>query len=330
MKKKLLAFILGFTLILTACGASSSFDKAYPEQANEAQSSIAMSEEIGFDEVSKNDMVISEKNSSATSDTKVDMPRKLVKNSNLNLETKEFDKGLPYLLALIEENGGYIQNQSTRNKSLYNKNERFCREATIVARIPAENFEATEDKISENFNITYKNDYIDDITDNYYDTQAHLNTLQLQEKKLLQLLDKAEELSDIIELEKALAECRANIDSFTGKLKRMDNQVVFSTINITLNEVIEYQDSYNAPLTFSEKIKNSFAISGRHLKNFFSGLLFFAIEDLPVIILQIGIIAIVVRFIVVIIKKIKKSIVKKSSIKTTKPEIAENKDIENK
>ena len=326
MKNKLMAIILGLTIVLTSCGASQS-NTARPQSNESIKSDFATSEESFSEEVIvKNNPVTA----GDIDNINTDMPRKLVKNGNMTLETKEFDEGLTYLLTLIEENGGYIQSQSTHNSSLYNKNERFCRNATIIARIPAENFESTEDIISQKFNITYKNDYIDDITDDYYDAQAHLDTLKAQEKKLLELLDKAEDLSDVIELEQALAECRANIDSFTGRLKRMDNQVAFSTVNITLNEVIEYNDSYNTPLTFTEKLKNSFAYSGRHLKNFFSGLLFFIIEDLPVVIIQIALIALIVWAIVIIIKKIRKSMHKKSNNNSEKLEISENNDTKEK
>ena len=39
---------------------------------------------------------------------------------------------------------------------------------------------------------------MDDITDSYYDAQAHLKSLQLQEERLLAILEKADKLEDII------------------------------------------------------------------------------------------------------------------------------------
>ncbi len=336
MKNKLLSLILGFTLILTGCGVTST-DKSYNEEAymqnSTAASDETVSEEPGVtsDSAPKSGMLNNKSNPQSNTQ------RKLVKNSSMNLETKEFDEGMTYLLNLIEENGGYIQSQNTNGNSLYNKNDRFCRSATIIARIPSENLETTQNKISDKFNITYKNDFIDDITDSYYDTEAHLNTLKAQEKKLLELLDKAEELSDVIELEKALAQCRGDIDAFTGRLKRMDNQVAFSTITINLAEVIEYQDSYNAPLTFGEKIKRSFSVSGRHLQNFFSGMLFFIIEDLPLLLIQLVIFGAIILLVVWIIKKIRKSFAGKAPktygsapvnyAEQFKKEVKDNKDI---
>ena len=316
VKRNLAIFILALTLVFTGCGSSS--DNSYNTAA---QSSSAMAkEELSMDSA-ENGFDLKNSPTGALSG-EAETPRKIVKNSTMNMETKEFDDAVPYIVNLVEEKGGYIQSQSTNGSSLYNKGDRYCRNADITARIPAENLEETQIKLGEMFNITYRNDYIDDITDNYYDATARLNTLQKQEEKLMELLDKAENLSDVIELEKALADCRANIDALTGKIKRMDNMVAYSTITMQISEVIEYQDVATVQLTFGKRVKRSFGIGMKQLKNMFSNTFFFILEDLPVVIVTLIIWGTIIWFMVWLVRKI----IRKLKSSKTKEDIKCNKN----
>ena len=138
--------------------------------------------------------------------------------------------------------------------------------------------------------------------------EARLNTLKTQEKKLLELLEKATVLEDIIELEKALSDCRYQIDSYTGQIKRMDNQVAYSTLSLNICEVFEYQEVVNTPETFGEKISDAFKYSGRQIINLLSSTLFFIIEDAPVMLIFFGFWGIVIFLIVLLIRKICRTI----------------------
>ena len=301
VKRNLAIFILALTLIFSGCGASS--DNVHETSA---QSSVAMSEEVSMDVAAEGGL---DRKSTATGvlEQESDTPRKVVKNSRMNMETKEFDDAIPYIINLVEEKGGYIQSQSIDGTSLYN-NGRYCRSANIIARIPAEQLEDTQTQLSKMFNIVNKNDYIDDITDNYYDIVARLNTLKAQETKLLELLDKAQELSDVIELEKALTDCRTEIDATMGRIKRMDNQVAYSTVTMQIDEVIDYQEVNSVPLTFGERVKQSFGIGISQLKEMFINIFFFALEDLPVILVTLLIWGAVIWFAVWVFRKISKKI----------------------
>ena len=88
----------------------------------------------------------------------------------------------------------------------------------------------------------------------------------------------------------------------------MDNQVSYSTITMQIDEVIEYKETTSVPLTFGERVKQSLGIGMNQLKNLFSGLFFFALEDLPVILVTLLIWGAVIWFAVWVFKKISKKI----------------------
>ncbi|MEG1943453.1 MAG: hypothetical protein RR049_06515, partial [Angelakisella sp.] len=57
--------------------------------------------------------------------------RKLIKNAQVLLETKEFDTALPQLIAMIENAGGYIEGQNIDGKSIRNESEYYERTAHL-------------------------------------------------------------------------------------------------------------------------------------------------------------------------------------------------------
>ena len=77
--------------------------------------------------------------------------RKIIKTYNLNAETKEFDTVLTELLALINEHGGYVEQNSISNHTYNTRGERY---ANYTIRIPAEKAEDFVGSIGNLLNVT--------------------------------------------------------------------------------------------------------------------------------------------------------------------------------
>lgn len=262
----LAALLLAVCLALTACGASSgssasstaayaspSMMKAdFAPEAAEAPAAVAMTEAATDDTAAR-------VNSAAGESTPMDSSRKIVRNAWLSLETKEFDTALSSLSALISEKGGYIESQSEDGRSL-RQSGYYSRSASITARVPAEQLDAVISAAGGFCNIVSRSTSSDDITDRYFDSEARLRSLELQEERLLDILSKAEKLDDVITLEQALSEVRYEIESLTASLRRMDSQVAYSTLNIDLSEVVDYQQPSIQPKSFGERIAAAWTV----------------------------------------------------------------------
>lgn len=298
-KKSMLA-ILAVTLtvlaMLTACASSNASDEATPMES--ATSSSASYSGMGAAIIAERGPMVMDATTAMSptpnkSDVVISPDRKIVKHSYLSLETTEFDTALQQILDTISKQGGYIENQSTNGQSLTQRSAYYERSASIQARIPADKLDAVTEAVGGICNITSKNENIDDITDTYFDTQAHLDSLNMQEERLLDILSKAEKLEDVISLEQALADVRYQIESLTATMRRMDSQVTYSYLNLDLQEVVEYQPVESAPKTLGEKIAASFKRSGEKLAWFFEALLLFMIEDLPLIVIWLAIFGVI-------------------------------------
>lgn len=214
--------------------------------------------------------------------------RKIIKHSNLSLETLEFDQALQQISDLIHTKGGYIESQSIDSYgNSYRRNGEYVQErsASIQARIPSEKLDQTISEVGGICNLLSKSESMEDISDQYFDSEARLSTLKLQEERLLEILSKADKLEDVITLEQALSNVRYEIERLTASLKRMDNQVTYSYLYLDLREVVKYNETVSAPRTFGDKLAASFRRGGQNLVNSTQGVILFAAECGPMLLL---------------------------------------------
>ncbi|MEG2204032.1 MAG: DUF4349 domain-containing protein, partial [Oscillospiraceae bacterium] len=176
-----------------------------------------------------------------------------------------------------------------RDRGGYNE-----RSASITARIPAERLDAVIVSVGGLCNVLSNSSSMDDITDRYFDAKAHLDSLSLQEERLLSILAKAEKLEEVITLEQSLSEVRYQIESLTAQLKRMDSQVSTSTLNMELREVVEYQQITDPPKSFGERVAAAWSRSVARVGDWFENLALFVVGDAPVLLLDLALLLLIV------------------------------------
>jgi len=240
-----------------------------------------------------------------TTDTSAEITeRKIIKHGDLNLETKEFDAALEGILKAVSNAGGYIQSQNINGSSLKAKYDYNIRSAVINARIPADKLDEVTASVGSICNVVYQRESIEDITDSYYDVETRLNTLRIQYERLTALLEKATDYDSIIKLTTAISDVQYQIDNYTGKLNRMNNQVSYSYLNINLTEVIEYTAIAETPKTFIQKLADSFKYSGRKIVNACENFLFWIIEEAPLVIINLALLLLIAWIIVKIVTRV--------------------------
>lgn len=166
------------------------------------------------------------------------LERKLIKNGQIDFETENLKKTREDIFTAIKKYGGYISSEN-EFKNTYEIS------SNIAIRLPADNFDKLIEEITvgvERFDR--KEIYIQDVTTEFVDIQARLKTKKELENRYLEILKKANSVTEILEVERQIGELRAEIESFEGRLKYLNNQVSYSTLNVrvyeTLSEHIEF------------------------------------------------------------------------------------------
>ncbi len=164
--------------------------------------------------------------------------RKLIRTVNMSVETREFDSVMDTLERRIVELGGYMESLETYNGSAYS-NYRSNRSASMTARIPADQFNGFLGEVSGISNVTRRSENVQDVTLDYVDLDSHKKTLQAEHDRLLELIEQAESIEDIITIEQRLSNVRYQIESMEAQLRTYDNKVEFSTLYLDVSEVQE-------------------------------------------------------------------------------------------
>lgn len=153
-------------------------------------------------------------------------PEKIIKNARLRFETQNTADTYNVLSSVIKLHNGFIQNDEISRS--YDTENRY-----LDIRVPAEKFESLVDAISKN--VPYfdeKSISSKDVTEEYIDIEARLTAKKTLENRYLELLGSAKNVSEILEIEKELANIRSDIESAQGRLKYLQNKVSLSTIHI--------------------------------------------------------------------------------------------------
>ena len=273
--------------ILTACGASRN---ELPVDAAVSEYKMAAVEEAAAETAAAGNYMYEE---AAADESGVYMTggetelienpnRKLIKNVYIDLETKSFENITAAINRKVSEMGGYIE---CSNISYPNSYDNYVgrRSMNLSARIPSDRLDEFVNHISASGNVTYKSENVTDVTLQYKDTEGRKNSLLVEQKRLNELMKKAETVEDIIAIEARISTVRYELESIESQLRSYDNQVDYSTVNVNINEVIDFtpvkEDS-----TW-ERISKGFASSIKGIGEFFRNLFIGILAYSPVIIL---------------------------------------------
>ena len=202
--------------------------------------------------------------------------RKWVITMNLTAETGDLDGALEAVMAQVSEMEGYVESQSVSGGSAGSGRHRY---ANLTIRVPADRVDSFVEEVSGLTNLVSSSRNVQDITLTYSDTEGRVTALKTEETRLLELMEQAETMSDLLEIEARLTEVRYQLENYASTLRLYDNQVDYATVSLYITEVEKYTPVEEPG--FWQKIKSGLADSlvnlGEAIVNFIS----WVIIDLP-------------------------------------------------
>ena len=289
MKKRYLSVLFALLLlisVLTGCGASSdkyaSYEAAMPME--EPVATEAAMEESLYDEAG-----------SGISNTATAMPenQKLIRTVYMDAQTTAMDGVMSWLENRVAELGGYFEQKSIRRSGSRDDGS-YYRYADMMIRIPAENLDGFLTQIGENAVVTSTREETENVTLTYVSTKSRVEALETEQTRLLELLENAETMEDLLTIEERLTDVRWELENYASQLRVLDNQVDYSTVYLNINEVDK--PKVVAERTAWQKIGDGFA---ENAGDMWDGLVNFFIWALTAIPYLVPLSLVVVGFILV-------------------------------
>lgn len=277
---------------LAGCGQKASMQKERYESVNNA---VYEMEETGAYDSAPMALSANQRSAAAGSASQpLPQNRKWVITMNLTAETGDLDAALDAVLTKVSQMEGYVESQSVSGGSAGSGRHRY---ANLTLRIPANVVDGFVEEVAGLTNLVSSSRNVQDITLTYSDTAGRVTALETEQARLLELMEQAENMSDLLEIEARLTEVRYQLENYASTLRLYDNQVDYATVSLYISEVEKYTPVEEPG--FWQKITSGLADSIVNLGETIVAFITWLIIDLP----YLAVIALVVWLITALTKR---------------------------
>ena len=310
---KYTGLFLAVILLFTACSGSgsssysSSADSSMPaESYNDYESASGYGADDGAD--FSGEESIEQSSSDAKSPGEADNAddsddtmggAKLIRTVDIRVETKDFNGMVQAVRGKAAALGGYIESSDLSNYSEW-------RQENITIRIPYKKVDSFLDGLAEYGKVLSMTDNVEDITLQYADKQTHLENLKIQHKRLLELLENAKKLSDIIQLEDRLSQIETEIDSYNIQIRNYDNLVNYSSVRLSIQET--EQISSKGETSPWARMRTGFVDNAKDVWSAVVEFVIWFVTHIP----NLALLAVIISLIVFVVRKLRKRAEKKA------------------
>ena len=303
MKRMFTVLLAGIMLFsLTGCAG------AAPKDERMSASSVvydSREEEVGYDVYAEETVELGveeiAEEAAAQLNTQPELPddgRKIIRNTELTIETKAFGEAVTLLKQAVGAAGGYVEYSSQYSGG-------YTKSAEYTCRIPSDRYNLFLESVSGAGSVVRTEESTEDATAQYVDIESRLKSLRTQEERLLKLMEESGSLEELLAVQDKLMEVQYQIESYTGQMKVLTNRIDYATVHVFLEEVEVYTP---VEPNFGEEILDAFSDMLRGVKNGAEGLVLAVIYLIPLWIIA----AVVVVITVVLVKRRKRKMAKKT------------------
>lgn len=211
--------------------------------------------------------------------------RKIIRDADVTMEVEDVDAAFENILNRLEDSGGY---EASRDMSVdYDK----IPTVHAVFKIPAEDLDWFLAELKAIGDIKSSSISSSDITDQYYDSQTRLTTLEKTLEKYYEFLDNAQNVEEQLEVTRYINDLTSEIEQIKGSLKRWDALVAYSTISLNLYKIYEAPEEERiiewSSLSFDDMwwlISSGFITTCSVIVNVLQRIFIVVIAGLPIII----------------------------------------------
>jgi major membrane immunogen (membrane-anchored lipoprotein) len=207
--------------------------------------------------------------------------QKVIYQADLELRVKNYEQTMQRLEEKAKKYGGYIA------ESNVTKNGAEQVSGSLKLRIPQEHFQDfINNAEGQAVEVLQRNINGQDVTEEYVDLESRLKSKKAVEERLLSFMKSAAKTEDLLKISADLATVQEEIEVIEGRMKYLENQTSFSTVNITLYErKVVVPNLEKGQLNTWEKTKKQFMKSTNLLLAALSGLIVFILGNLPILII---------------------------------------------
>ncbi|RLE60401.1 MAG: hypothetical protein DRJ35_03395 [Thermoprotei archaeon] len=166
-------------------------------------------------------------------------PRKIVYTASMTLEVENVEATVNAVYGVASKYGGYVA------WTHYYKDR--VEKAEVTIKVPVDYYRQALDDLRKLGEVKSFSENAQDVTDYYMDLEARLRNLKAEEERLLEYLEKAQTISEILQVEDHLARIRGQIEWLEAQLKNLERRVDYATISVTITSKYQPEEPIEWP-----------------------------------------------------------------------------------
>ena len=151
--------------------------------------------------------------------------RVIIRTGSIVVEVPDLAIASAQLEARVDALGGYVEDSTATEEMIH-----------LAARVPSAQLDAFLDEAAALGEERSRSVSGRDVTEEYADIGAELDNLLALRDRLRALLDKAQNVEEILKVERELTRVQTRIDSLTGRKERIEKDVALSMVSVTLQK----------------------------------------------------------------------------------------------
>jgi len=187
---------------------------------------------------------------------------------------------------LVEDAGGYVEERSDDNDS--------DPRSTLTLRVPVDKYADVLNTVrtsiggltaaEEVYEVT---DQVRDVTGEYVDVAARAASLEATRKQLQALMVRADDLKDVLEVQRELAQVTAQVEAKKAVMARLGKQASFSTLDLVIRKKREHVPLNRQKWTVARQVDLKLKMLRRKTQKLVSYVIFLVIFSVPVMLLAL-------------------------------------------
>ena len=224
--KQLIAIGVASAALLTGCSVGGSADSAGPE-AGGLSEGLAVAGDA------------SEEAARAASDGDASAPEPvsgeyLVREASLGIKVETISDAAARIREIARAAGGSVTNEQFGDGFYGPGGTDITRYGTMTISVPSERLDATIEQLTALGEVRTRTSNAYDVQDEYVDVEARIATLEASIARMRALMDRTEDIEQIVDLETALSARQADLDSLQARLNSLDQRIQTSPVTIML------------------------------------------------------------------------------------------------
>lgn len=158
--------------------------------------------------------------------------QQVIVSGKLTFETPDIIFARKQAKIQIGARNGYIEYEAVERLSDRIKHH-------LIIRVPSQHFTNLQDSLARLAKVVVeKSVYRQDISDQFIDLEARLNTARLLEARYLDMMGGSRQLEEVMKMEKELNKVRQNIEKLEGELKELGKGIQYAYLQLEMYEKV--------------------------------------------------------------------------------------------